>query len=831
VTEGDEQAIRHRRRHDARVWTLTAVIVVANVVMARRYTALGALAGAPFTIPFWVLAPIYYLSERTVIHFRFHRHAYSFSLSEIPLTIGLFFATPLDLIGGQLLGSAVALLLHRRQRPIKLSFNLAQLALQTVIALTVFRALAGPSPISFSTTLGAAAGAVLAWCAANGLISAAIILSGGSVSREEMKGVLVAGMGAALLNVGLGIVTVDLLWLAPSAAWVGLIPVVVVYISYRAYAAQRLEHGRLTAIYEATRELHGIPQLEHALAAVVQRGCRVFEAEIAEIILTPEGSDGPSFSTRAESSVISAVMERADEPLSDPVTLMALSGTTGYIGSSLRSGDSRVDVIAVPILEQQMVVGVFIVRHPAGDMVEFTNHDLTLLDTMAGQVAVSLENGRLEDSLAAVTELKEELRHQTLHDPLTGLANRTLVQERLEDLLARGAGRAAMVFLDLDDFKMVNDNYGHHAGDELLQAVAARLVRSCRDHDTVARVGGDEFAILLTKLHSDSDVEVVAARILAGLEPPFTVGGSTVFTGASIGITHIVTGDKSDDVLRRADRAMYTAKQARKGSFRVFGESMESEAKRAMRLRQDVQSALVDGGIQLHYQPVVDLATGIAVGAEALIRWNHPEMGPVPPAEILSTADDAGLTDLICAWTIEQACADAARFQRRSPGFSVSVNVDAHQIRAELVDTIRTAVYAAGIEPSTLTIEITETAAIEALPETFAQLAALGIRIALDDFGTGYSSLSRLDTLPIDVVKIDRSFIERMIGPDASPLARMVIEIGHTLDLVTVAEGIETPPQRHHLIELGCKLGQGYLFSPAIPADQLDPLASLIPVR
>ncbi len=822
MSEGDIAAIKERRRHDLRVWLLTLAILGVSAILARRYPGIGALSGAPITIPWWALAPTYYLAERTVVHFRFHRHAYSFSLSEIPLTVGLFFATPLGLIAGQIVGSAAALLLHRRQRPVKLVFNLAQLVLQTIIALGIFQAFAS-GPLSLVTAAAAVAGAVLSWFAANLLISAAITLSGGRVAGDEIRGVLFAGTGFAAINVGLGIVTVALLWLAPDSAWIATIPVTVVYLSYRAYAAQRLEHGRLTAIYEATRELHRIPQLENALEAVVRRACRVFEADMAEIILRPEGPDGQVFITRCEDGSVGVAMERADLADEDPILTTVFGAGSGFIGRSHRSGSSRVDVIAAPILEGDSLLGVFVVRSPLGDIVEFTDHDLELLETMAGQVAVSLENGRLEDSLSQLTRLKEELKHQTLHDPLTGLANRTLVHERLESLLARTAEPAAMVFLDLDDFKTVNDSYGHHAGDELLAAVAGRLVRSCREHDTVARVGGDEFAILLTMLADPEDAEMVTTRILEALKPPFSVSGQSVFVGASIGITHIVTGDQSDDVLRRADRAMYTAKHSRKGSFRVFGESMESEARRALRLRQDINAALMEGGVQLHYQPIVRLADGVATGAEALIRWNHPELGNIAPAEILATAEDAGLIDLVCAWTIDQAASAAAKFQETNPLFSVSVNVDADQIRTELVEVVRTALFTSKINPESLVIEITESAAIEAAPEVFSSLAALGIRIALDDFGTGYSSLSRLDTLPIDIVKIDRAFVERMIGPGASPLAQMVIDIGHTFDLITVAEGIETPPQRDRLIELGCRLGQGFLFSPAVPAAELDP--------
>jgi diguanylate cyclase (GGDEF)-like protein len=475
----------------------------------------------------------------------------------------------------------------------------------------------------------------------------------------------------------------------------------------------------------------------------------------------------------------------------------------------------------VPLRTGEEIIGAFVVRDPESDISSFSRSDLTLLETLASQLSVSLENGRLEESLAALHDLKEELRHQAEHDPLTGLANRSLFRRLVADALDRPQSRSAVLFLDLDDFKRVNDTLGHAAGDDLLRLVATRIQSCCRSHDTVARLGGDEFAILLSEVDEQGRESVVASRVLAAFERPFDVGGRAVFVRTSIGVAGIGPTDSVDTVLAHADEAMYVAKHGRKGSFHQHGHAADQALRRRAELRADFQYALVSGNLDLKYQPIVALETGETIGAEGLLRWEHPVHGPIPAPEALAIADEAGLMELLGGWTIGRACADVAELRQGHPDFWVSVNISADQVHPGLTSTVVAELEANGLDPSALVIEITETAAIEHGERFLVDIHDLGVRIALDDFGTGYSSLSRLDSLPISIVKVDRAFVARMTGPERSRLAEMVLEIGETLGLVTIAEGIESEAERDHLLRLGCAFGQGWLFAPALPLDEL----------
>ncbi len=800
------------------VWALSGVIAAATGAIAWWLRDASTVFEPPVHVHWLYFAAAFYFFERTVVHFRIHRHAYSFSLSEIPMVLGLFLIPPIQILAAQAIGVAIALTTHRRQPMTKACFNLAQFGLQTAVAILVFRALAYPvDPLAFRNTFSIWTGAIVAWLIANILISYAIRLSGGSVTRQELSNVLTAGAVAATMNVGLGIVTVFLIWLRPDQMWLAAIPIGLLYVAYRAYMVQRQEHSRLSAIYEATRELHRIPQLEEALAAIVKRARSLFDGDYAAVHLFPDGPHRTVFTTAHGPGGLIEVMEANPAGITDPHLLMALSDSKGFMMSS----KSKTDMIVAPLLEDDDVVGLFVVTDPVGDVGEFTRSDLSILETMASQVAVSLKNGKLEDSLAQLTRLKEELRYQALHDPLTGLANRVLLRSRLEEAALRRDPASALIFIDLDHFKAVNDTFGHQGGDRALVEIAQRLQRASREHDIAARIGGDEFAVLLTHLPHPQDAEMVAQRILDSVRGPIDVGAGKALCGASVGIAHIMPGDHSDDILRRADQAMYSAKHRGRGSYQVFGASMDEDVKRSIRLRMDFQAALMDNKVELHYQPIISLTSRRPEGAEALLRWTHPELGVIDPLNTLTAASEASAVDLLASWTVDRACRDLATLREKHPDFFLSVNVSPDQLSESIVDHVRGSLMAYEIPPEQFIIEITETSAVQGSAEAIEALAALGVKVAIDDFGTGYSSLSRLDTLPINVVKIDRSFVDRMVGPGSSPLARMVLEIGEALELITVAEGVETVEQLRNLQEQGCDFGQGFLFAPAMRLDNL----------
>jgi diguanylate cyclase (GGDEF)-like protein/PAS domain S-box-containing protein len=420
--------------------------------------------------------------------------------------------------------------------------------------------------------------------------------------------------------------------------------------------------------------------------------------------------------------------------------------------------------------------------------------------------------------------LEEQLRQLAFHDPLTLLANRSLFRNRVQHALTlaqRSHQRVAVMFLDLDNFKNINDSLGHDAGDRLLQAAAQRLVKSTRPSDTVARLGGDEFAILLEGIAESADVEQIATTITRSFDEPLQLDGSDTYMAASIGIAFSEPGDDTEQLLRNADIAMYNAKAAGKARFVVFQPLMQEQLRERLRLEEDINRALERGEFFLEYQPVIDLDKRELLGVEALVRWNHPEQGLVMPGAFIPAAEESGQIVELGRWVLTEACR-AVRAWRDSivagDGLRVAINISGRHLQhADLVADVRSALESSGLEPENLVIELTESTIMhntEVNLERFRELKAPGVRLAIDDFGMGYSSLSYLHRFPIDILKIDRSFVGRLTEQGDGPeLARAVVMLGETLGLETVAEGVEHEEQVEKLLELGCVAAQGFLFA------------------
>jgi len=429
--------------------------------------------------------------------------------------------------------------------------------------------------------------------------------------------------------------------------------------------------------------------------------------------------------------------------------------------------------------------------------------------------------------------LEERLVHHAFHDSLTGLANRRQFQERVQaallDPLRRASG-LAVLFLDLDDFKTVNDSLGHSAGDELLVHVAQRLKSCLRAHDLPARIGGDEFAVLLDRVGSEAEVEAIAHRIVSVLEEPHTVQGTEVLARASIGIA--VPGSDEHDgdaLLRNADTSMYTVKRAGKGSYTFFEEAMHERVVQQLKLDAELRHAVDRNEFVIHYQPIMHLATQAILGVEALLRWQHPTRGLLGPGEFIDRVEENGLIVPLGRWVLEEACRQLRRWDNGHEHIRLSVNISARQLQNEafLID-VRDGANNAGIDPGRLTLEITETALMRDTAATIHMLSALkqlGVYLAFDDFGTGYSSLSYLRRFPVDVVKIDRSFIEDVgKGPEESALPDAIIALCQAFGIESVAEGIERRSQLTHLQAVGCYAGQGFYFSRPLPPESLERL-------
>ncbi len=430
--------------------------------------------------------------------------------------------------------------------------------------------------------------------------------------------------------------------------------------------------------------------------------------------------------------------------------------------------------------------------------------------------------------------LERQLTHQAFTDSLTGLPNRALFKDRLQHALARRTGSAppmAVYFLDLDGFKGINDTLGHSAGDDLLVVVADRLRSVVRASDTVARFGGDEFAILVDDMADGDDGTDLAQRLCEAIEAPILLAGDEVHISASIGIAHRT--DRSTDaeqMLRNADLAMYQAK-AGDGGFAVFVQEMHEGLVARMRLEADLRKALVEEQFLVYYQPMVSMRTGEVTGVEALVRWQHPEWGIVSPDEFVPLAEATGLIRPLGLWVLREACRQAVAWEvhgTQARGLKLSVNLSARQLQQEdLVERVVEILAETGMPASRLTLEMTESVLLDKGEGTLAALTALralGIRLAIDDFGTGYSSLSYLHTFPVDILKIDKSFVERLSTGGDTGLVDTILRLGQTMQLETVAEGIEHPTELLLLRRQGCTTGQGFHFSPPVPADRIDEL-------
>jgi diguanylate cyclase (GGDEF)-like protein len=422
------------------------------------------------------------------------------------------------------------------------------------------------------------------------------------------------------------------------------------------------------------------------------------------------------------------------------------------------------------------------------------------------------------------------LARQASRDPLTELGNRKMFMDHATDALADADDTmTAVILIDLDGFKGVNDTYGHATGDALLRTAAERLNANVRANDTVSRLGGDEFVVLLPRLTDDQIADTVAHRILRDLLQPLVVGDTVLTIRASAGIALTRgSGAGVEEMMREADLALYQAKAEGKGVARRFDPARFAAAEQRRREEAELRRALDAREFEVHYQPIVDLDGGHTVGVEALVRWRHPERGLLPPAAFLDLAESMGLLPELGGWVLAEACRQAAEWQRQTPGFELNVNLSATQLgNPDLIEEVREVLARTGLPPHLLVLELTETVALVDLDESarvLGGLKTLGVRIALDDFGTGFSSLSHLGALPVDVVKIDRSFVQAMQETDGASVAEAVLQIARTFNLAPVAEGVEDALQAARLRELECAQAQGYHFARPMPAGEVSEL-------
>jgi len=566
--------------------------------------------------------------------------------------------------------------------------------------------------------------------------------------------------------------------------------------------------ARLVLIHDITEQT----EAETALRRAEEKYRNIFENAVEGIFQTTP--DGRYLSVNPALARIYGYSSPAE--LANGVTDIAHQL---YVDPTRRSEFAR------RLQEQDRVVGFEArIRRKDGSVVWISENARAVRDA---EGTLLYYEGMVED----ITQRKlaqEQLLHDACHDKLTGLANRALLMDRLQHLIERSRrsrGLFAVLFLDFDRFKVVNDSLGHAVGDQLLVAASHRLRSSIRPSDTVARLGGDEFVILLEHIDEEAEALQVAARLQKEFTLPFDLGGQEVFTSASIGIAVSSTGyDLAEDLLRDADMAMYRAKAQGPGHHALSVPDMHLDAVARLQLETDLRWAIERGELCAHYQPIIALKTGRIAGFEALVRWRHPERGLIFPGEFMSVAEETGLVVPLGKRVLMDACAQMGKWHAEFPelpDLTMSVNVSGRQFsQPNLMEQIRSVLAESRLDPSRLKIEITESAIMENAAAAAAMLRearALGIRKSLDDFGTGYSSLSYLHRLPIDTLKIDRSFVSMIDAPGSSlEIVRTIVDLGHNLGKDIVAEGVQTDEQLAVLQNLGCDYGQGFYFSPPL---------------
>jgi diguanylate cyclase (GGDEF)-like protein len=495
-----------------------------------------------------------------------------------------------------------------------------------------------------------------------------------------------------------------------------------------------------------------------------------------------------------------------------------------------------------------------------GRSIELENHNQTLIDHLSREVTqrraaqealerhrtqleeqverrtreLTRTNESLEKQIAIRKQAEKSLKHLAHHDTLTNLPNRLLLDARMEHAITharRKQSRLALLFLDLDNFKLINDSLGHMTGDRLLQQVTQRLLSITREDDTIARLGGDEFVLLMEEVKHTADIISLAQKILDKLNERFEINGQSIFVGCSIGISlYPEDGDSAETLLKNADAAMYRTKDEGRNSYNFYTREMTASAYDRITLEGSLRRAIEQDELTVYYQPQKSLATGRYVGLEALVRWHHPEHGILPPGRFLPVAEATGLIVPLGNWVLKNACRQMVEWQRTGlPIDTVSINLAGKQIRRDdLVESIASALDETGCRPEWLELEVTEgfiMSEIHASIDALRQLRDMGIKLAIDDFGTGYSSLSYLKKLPINRLKIDRSFVQDLADDnDDAAIVKAIVSLGHSLQLEIIAEGVETPYQENFLRQLGCEMGQGYLYSQPLPSAQIEVL-------
>ncbi|MDX1690350.1 MAG: EAL domain-containing protein [Acidimicrobiia bacterium] len=794
---------------------MTAGMAVVGALAAAFATTLDPLGDRPFVVPWWALAAAFALAEVFVIHLHVRRDAHTISLAELPFAFGLVFGSPVGLLAGRLVGAGSALVVHRRQAPTKIAFNMSLMALETGTGLMVFDAVAGgaapPDPRAWVGLFAALVSSLAIGAGAVSVALAAVDRTRGfwQVSRSMGTGVFV-GTATAIVSV----IAVTVVWVEP---WAG-VPVGAVAlmggVAVRVYRSLNDRYEDLEAVYAFTRAVDEADGIEDLVAGALENVRDLMRADVAELVV---GDTARRLTVEDRHPTTLDDTEHMPRPVGGEGVIVNTRGTLG----TMHFGRPVAEAIAVPV-PVGSTPGVLVVGRDASPSRVYDGDDVRLVEVLARQLGEAIEQeqllSRLRDELAA-----KDFRAS--HDHLTGLPNRQFLADRIDRLLEEDH-RFAVGVLDLDRFKEVNDTLGHQHGDALIAEVAGRLRDALDEGEVVARLGGDEFGLVLACGDGVVDALERSRALRRALGTPFTSEGFTFDVTGSIGIAMAPDdGTEAQVLLRRADVAMQEAKTSGSG-YEVYDSRRDRSSTRRLVVAGELRTSITDETIEVHYQPKVHVGDLETVGVEALARWEHDRLGRVRPDEFVAVAEQTGLIGPLTELVMRTALGDLAKLHADGFEISMAVNVAARSLSDSGFPAMVAALTTeAGIDPRHLTLEVTETMIMTDSPRTTAVLSALdeiGVKLSIDDFGTGYSSLAYLTRLPVGELKIDRTFVGNMaVEHRNSRIVRSTTDMAHALDLQVVAEGVENRATLELLRAVRADVAQGYYFARPMPRDEL----------
>ena len=799
----------------------------------------GGPAAWSLSLPWWILLPMFVAAEVVVFHLQYRREARSVSASEIPLVLGLHLSAPGVLQISRLVSGLLVFVVHRRQTPLKVAFNVALLLLDTTAAIVVFDVIAqGARPLLDTRGWIAAVCAAVVSSVIDALLLSLVIswYDQAFSWRSAVKDLWFGGRLAALVGT-VGVIPVFALAVGTAAVLPLVAAGVVLVLGFRSYAELADRHTSLSRLYQFSEAVTVAPSTEAVLRSVLQESRELLRAETAYLYLPSESGDGFTRWSLHLDTPGDAVLSPTELAAATLVATVFTDGRSSVmrprpIDSAQVFGAQVTEAILAPLRIDGAVAAVLAVADRLGEVRGFEQSDSRLLETVANHAAVALQNGHLI----------ARLRHDAMHDELTGLPNRAMFHELAQKATERsidGGPPVAVMIMDLDGFKTVNDTLGHQIGDQLLIELAHRLAAAADaamvvlgtgrhgGEVTVARLGGDEFAVLALGVSTDAEALAVAHHLLACMDKPVVVDQLRLPLAGSLGIAlGPMDGTSASTLLRCADIAMYAAKQST-GGARVYDASLVTTNDLSLPLAADLREAIAGGEVGIDVQPIVSVLTGELMSVEALVRWTHPERGQLQPDVFLGIAERAGLIGPLTDAVLRDALLWSRQWTDEGMNVRVSVNISPRTLSdPDLPRAVAAALERHGVAPNRLMLEITENSVIADPDGAIAileQLRAIGVRLSVDDFGTGYSSLTYLSRLPVHQLKIDRSFVANLLANQRDEaIVRSILDLAKNLDLEVVAEGVEDPAVLARLGELGCDFVQGYWVARPMPASRLS---------